>query len=690
MSAVDLSTGVNEHERESIGVERPEGEQPEQAVPGPMVQPDETPERPTSVANEGSETEIEPHPSRRQPDRPQSLPTRSRGGIGPETGSNGGPVTSRPSEPLAPPRPAPQDDETRADIAREQATRVAWLRAEERDGLLGRPSHGRPELESEGPAVRMDAASWSPWDRETGARDYPAASDPRWRRQRGTSVPTDSDATEEPLELVEGHASGWGRQPVGTGRPLERRIAGPGAAARTQNQGAEWLSDIRRWQDERERAEEEEVRGREDAWGPDDDYLQAAGPSSREGPQRHGHLDLEAERPVEHLRRSKPASSVGGSSNRSRESQSSSQSAREQARQRTLELEVQLAAIRLQAQEHAAREREAVRQQDAADRRERVGDGTLATTRRQAPPDETRAPPPHTAGAQPRRRPDQDGERGARAAAALLAPNTAADQPNLGIGDLGDRSHGNPFAWRGYAPAREAPRSAEQRPPRTEAPSRSPIRENARAETLAHEPGTARVPPLPVRPPPPITAPATEVVRRTERGRQPPPDDVDRRPPAGTRGGPGVHEHRELPFAPPTWSEHEAAARREQRAQEARAVERAHERRKEEGRREVDREQKQREWDRAHDAQVAEQAEQQRHEWVENEKAHARRAADREHQTAERSRKTYVAGGRGPVAGTRPRTKGRTRAATQPRVDRAGSSDGPEPSSRGPRGSIRP
>ena len=368
-----MSTGVESfrvvrNEEETTGVIRPEGEQSERAVPGPMEQPNETHERPKSEDGKDGVTEVEPSQSRRQPDRPQSLPTRSRRAIEPEAGSNAGPASSSQQARQTESQAGPESDfeESGPPTGRAQGPSEG-AQAE----VPGRPHRARPETEPGRPAVQTDATTWWPFGGEfAGNRPHPVRFEER----------PASESTGNSAEPWQGQPQGY--QAHGKDRPTFE------AWTRSMHEEEERTAS-RAWAEEigRRRTEDAEAAARVQKWARGyDPHETVERPNSE-----HGEDDREGEAagplrsaPAEYRSRRKPASSVGASSACSEGSQRSTESTRERTRQRTLELEVQLASIRLQAQEHAAREREVARQQEAAERRARVDDDTLATTRRQA------------------------------------------------------------------------------------------------------------------------------------------------------------------------------------------------------------------------------------------------------------------------------------------------------------------
>jgi hypothetical protein len=445
-------------------------------------------------------TGLEERGTRRgQPDRAESLPTRSRGGIQPEAGSD----SSHEVDPVGPADQTRTPEVEGSAFAYRPESEPA-ARGEERFESFDRPHTARPEIAPERAAARTGPASWGlfgqpdPRGREIVemARDYPPASDAPWQWQQ-----TDSEATEEPLEREEVDERQRARGPDGPSQAGERTQRYPTIVPRGVAED-EWLRGIRRWQatqeqHRREQASEAEARReRRTEWPVAVDPWQA-----EENPAelpRNAPPDRETGRPGDQRRRPGTASSVGGSSVQSAGSQRSTESTRERTRQRTLELEVQLAQIRLRSQEQAAQERQAEREEAAArheESRQATAERTAWNPRSHPPP----LPLLDIAGERHREAARQVGERAAREAATALAPNAAVNQPNPGIGALGERSYGTSIAWRGYAPAREAPRPAEQRQPREEAPSRSPPREPVPViEPVPQNPGsrqaTARVP----------------------------------------------------------------------------------------------------------------------------------------------------------------------------------------------------
>ena len=198
MEGVDVEgmnpTGVNEREsdREDEGTtERdaadpgrmglPEGEAHE-----PRVWPNPSSVEPPSGAG------LEERRTRRgQPDRAESLPTRSRGEIRSEAGSDG----SHEDDPRAPSGPAEQ------------------MRT---PAIEGSSFAFRPESEP---------AAWRRSETVAMARDYPAANDARGRWPQPADSHVDSEATEEPLEREEVDERQRARRPDGpsqAGRGTQR------------------------------------------------------------------------------------------------------------------------------------------------------------------------------------------------------------------------------------------------------------------------------------------------------------------------------------------------------------------------------------------------------------------------------------------------------------------------------------
>jgi hypothetical protein len=186
MSAVE-PTGVNEGEVEPDRVNEGTAER-DAADPGRMSLPEGEAHEPRVWPNPSSvepprRDGIEDRGTRRgRPDRAESLPTRSRGGIQPEAGPNSSPEAGN-REPSNP--------------------------AEQRQ---------RPEVEGLG--------------RETGAmaRDYPPAGDERWRWQPAAEGYASSELTEAPLEL------GGGDERPGASRPVDQ-AQGPSDGAQDEFPG---------------------------------------------------------------------------------------------------------------------------------------------------------------------------------------------------------------------------------------------------------------------------------------------------------------------------------------------------------------------------------------------------------------------------------------------------------------------
>ena len=267
-------SGVEPSEIEASGGARQGEEQPERAVPGPMAHPDETHERPTSVQSENGETGVGPAQSRRLPDRPQSLPTRSRSEIRPEAGANVGPTSSSQ-------RHRQDKEQSGSESGFEERgppiERAQQPNDEARVEFRSRPNQARPETEPERPAVRTDANSWWPFTSGTGSQLQ--ASRELAERRPNSAWPGErpsSETSEYPVEPHHGYlgrSEGHRAERSNPSRPTFEEWTQSMRQEEERAASRDWAEELGR----RQRADSEETADRVGQWARGYDEEQTVG-----------------------------------------------------------------------------------------------------------------------------------------------------------------------------------------------------------------------------------------------------------------------------------------------------------------------------------------------------------------------------------------------------------------------------